>query len=525
MAKIISVSGSAETTTVKASITAVPGGAGDVLQYTAASFSALIYNTSVTAGLEYRVNSGAWNFVGQETGREQAINFAYDKLYFRQVSPDTTTTTMEISITGIPSINATVGDAVLSAVKITDTRKSPVMPARIHISMPTPPVATDGAAHTYDVQIPAKRAFYGVRFIDMNLNTAAVMNISASRVGSAPKHLNSNGAECLWNANLSTVKGATAWAVPAATAAVKANHTIPGFVLRDFEPHSPIARTDSATFGSNPLARVRTRIPAEVQYPYQVGAFATAWNAYAGNGGNLVGSNFVNTDFVNTYPVVDTTYTLTEGGGFLNPVMALFSYVVPGRSIFVFGDSLFQGVGSSIGNGGAANGFLGWPLLVDCQAPLLDVLCLAVSGQPTVDSMSTMKAFINALDDMPTYAAIKPYSPNDGTPTQAIMDAAWGRTLDGVSYLRTKGIAPILFTSPPVNAWNSTQHLFNEAQNARVVALAAALPWIVLIDMCAIIRDPANNRQILPAYNYDGTHYLTAGYQAIADAVIATLGN
>jgi hypothetical protein len=111
------------------------------------------------------------------------------------------------------SIDVTVGDAVLGAVKITDQRKSPVMPSRIYILLPTPPVATDGAAHTYDVQIPAKRAIYGMRLIDMNLNTAAVMNISASRVGSAPKHLNSNGSECLWNANLSTVKGATSWAV------------------------------------------------------------------------------------------------------------------------------------------------------------------------------------------------------------------------------------------------------------------------------------------------------------------------
>ena len=42
--------------------------------------------------------------------------------------------------------------------------------------------------------------------------------------------------------------------------------------------------------------------------------------------------------------------------------------------------------------------------------------------------------------------------------------------------------------------------------------------------MASAVRNPADTRQILPAYNYgDGTHYVDAGHQAIADAVVTVL--
>ncbi len=422
------------------------------------------------------------------------------------------------------SVDVSVGAAVLGALKVTDQKSTFNMPQRIYVSAPVPPSPTDGAAHTYDGQLPAKREFSGIRLIYENLNTAAVMNISAARVGSAPRHLLSTGAEIAWWPNLLTVNGATSWAVPAAKLGTTAggNQRIRGFSITDFVPLQPVARTDSATFGSNPLTRARARIPAEVQYPYSVGSgFAPAWNAYSGNGGMLVGSVLTSGDFA-TAPPTDTAYTIVENGGFINPVMAIFSYVDPGRSIFAFSDSLFQGVGSSIGNG-AANGFLGWPLLVHCQAPLIDVMNLAVAGQNTEDSLANMKAFISVLDEIPTYVAIKASSPNDGVPTQAIVTANRWRIMDAISYLRGKGITPMIFTSPPVNSWTSGQHAFNEAINAWVLSLPSVMPWVIVVDMCAVVRDPANNRQILPAYNYDGTHYLTAGHQAISDAVRAAL--
>lgn len=392
---------------------------------------------------------------------------------------------------------------------------------RLHLSMPLPPAdSTGGVAKTYDVQIPAKRAFRGVRYMLMNLNTAAVANYSAMRCGSAPKHLLSYGDEITWWPDLLTVNGSASVAVPVARAGATADHVIPGIAITDFVPLQPIARTDRPA--GKPLTRVRARCAAEVQKVYSVGsAYGPAWNAYVGLDGMVIGSYQATSDFATSAPT-DHTYTVLENGGYLQPVVALFAYDVPGTQVWAFGDSIPQGNGSSVG-ASAANGVLGWPTLVHLQQDYIDCLNMAVTGQKTADSLAIMRSMLAATDDLPSYVAIKVYSPNDGAPTQALIDQQWGRVLEACSYARTRGVQVLLFNCPPVNAWTSGQHAFREELNARCTALAAQWGQVKLIDMAGIVSDPANRRQILAAYNYDGTHYLDAGHQAIADAVVAAL--
>ena len=399
--------------------------------------------------------------------------------------------------------------------------KSVMAVQRLHLSMPLPPAdSTGGVAKTYDVQIPAKRAFRGVRFVLMNLNTS-VANYSAMRCGSAPKHLNSYGDEITWYGSLLTVDGSSSIPVPAAVAGATANHIIPGIAITDFVPLQPVARTDRPN--GKPLVRVRARSAAETQKVYSVGsAYAPAWNAYVGLDGMVIGSYQTSTDYVTSAPT-DHVYTVIENGGYIQPMTAMFAYDDPGIQVWAFGDSLVQGNGSSVG-ATAANGVLGWPTLVHLQQSTIDCLNMGVSGQKSEDSFAIARRMVAAADDLPAYVAIKAYSPNDGTPTQALIDAVWGRLLELCSYLRTKGIKPIVFTSPPVNAWTSGQHAFNEAQNARVMTLAASLPWVRVVDMATIVSNPANRRQILPAYDYgDGTHFLDAGHQAVADAAVQVI--
>lgn len=463
---------------------------------------------------------------------------------------------------------------------------------RCHLSMPIPPSdATGGVAKTFDVQIPAKRRPYGVRFMYLNLNASAPAIYTAIRAGAAPKHLLSYGVDITWHPNLLTVNNlvysvvftgalsaatsgtlATAWpnstdtynivfsdgsvraatltnastavtwtgavtatatakgypkiTVPAASLAENGQHIIPGVAITDFIPLQPVERTD--TPGGKYLFRVRSRSAAETQYTYQVGSgYAPSWNGYVGSGGMQIGSYQTNTDFA-TNPPTDNVYTVIENGGFLQPVVALFAYEESGTQVWAFGDSLFQGGGSSIG-ATASNGVLGWPTLVELQQTYIDVLNMAVGGQKTSDSISVMKKMISASDDLPEYVAIKVYSPNDGTPTTTTANTVWGQILDACSWLRTKGITPLLFTSPPVNSWTAGQHAVNEAQNERARNLARSCPWVKLVDMWSVISDPSNQRQILPAYLYTtdglGTHYLDAGHQAIANEVVRVLTN
>jgi hypothetical protein len=400
-----------------------------------------------------------------------------------------------------------------------------MLPARVYVSAPLPPSATTAAVHTYDVQIAAKRAFYGVRFVFTNYDTAGVMAIAGAKCASPRRHLLDTGANIAagggWSGGL-TVGGATTWNVPAAKTSLTADHVVPGFAITDFFPLQPQARTDSATFGSAPLVRCRSLNNGNAQKPYSVSStLGASWNGYTGNGGLLIGSNMTGAADQVTDPTADGT-SVTENGGFIATPIALFAYTTPGKSVFAFGDSLFQGNGSTVGSSGA-NGFLGWPLLVHCQAPLIDTCNFAVTGETTVDSIATMKSVIGALDDLPGYVALKVYSPNDGAPTQALTDQVWGRILEACSWLRTKGITPILFTSSIVNTWTSGQRAFVVAQNARATALVAANGGIKLVDMYSITIDPANSAQLNPAYYYDGTHFIDAGHQAIANAVMTLL--
>ena len=398
-------------------------------------------------------------------------------------------------------------------------QKSSMGVQRLALSMPLPPTdATGGAAKTYDVQIPAKRAFYGVRFMLMNLNTAAVANYTAMRCGSAPKHLLSYGDEITWWANLLTVAGSSGIVVPAATAAATADHVIPGIAITDFVPLQPVARTDRPV--GKPLVRVRARCAAEVQKVYSVGGgFAPLWNAYVGLDGMVIGSYQASGDFATSAPT-DHVYQITEGGGYAQPVTALFAYDDPGTQVWAFGDSLVQGNGSSVGST-AANGVLGWSTLMHLQQSTIDCLNMGVTGQKSEDSFAIARRMVAAADDLPSYVAVKVYSPNDGAPTQALIDAVWGRLLELCSYLRSRGIPTVLFTSPPVNSWTAGQHAFNEAQNTRAFALAVAWSGVKVVDMATAVSDPANRRQLLPAYNYgDGVHVLDAGHQAVCDAAL-----
>ena len=399
--------------------------------------------------------------------------------------------------------------------------KSSMGVQRLHLSMPLPPAdATGGAAKTYDVQIPAKRAFRGVRYVFLNLNTAAAANYSAVRCGSAPKHLLSYGDEITWWPDLITVNGNTSFAVPVARAGATADHFIPGVTITDFVPLQPIARTDRPA--GKPLTRVRARCAAEVQKVYSVGGpYGADWNAYVGLDGMVIGSYQATSDFATVAPT-DHVYTVTESGGYLQPIAALFAYDDPGTQIWAFGDSLVQGNGSSVG-ASAANGVLGWPTLVHLQQQSIDCLNMGVTGQKTVDSLAIMRAMLAATDDLPQYVAVKVYSPNDGAPTQALMDQQWGRVLEACSYARTRGVQVLLFTCPPVNAWTSGQHALREELNARCNALAAQWGQVRVIDMAVTVANPANARQILPAFDYDGTHYLDAGHQAVADVVVAAV--
>lgn len=404
--------------------------------------------------------------------------------------------------------------------------KSVVGYQRVHRSMPNPTTdVTGGVAKSIDVQIPAKRSYFGYRLGYINLNTnsgqggaGGSANYTLAKAGGAAKHLASMGSEISWA--VQQVLGSNTISVPLGRAG--AAQPIWNATFTDYCNQASVARSDSATFGNKPLLRVRSRTAVESQWIYTLGGNAN-WNAFPGNGGMLFGAYVTNTDLVTT---TNDSASVLENGAGAQPIIALFNYVDPVRNWWALGDSRTQGKGSSVTAG--ADALAGWAILVHCQSSSVDVLDVSVSGQQTLDSIAIAMAMLATFPELPYGLAITVLSPNDPI-SQAQIDTIWGAILELIRAANKLGVRVMLLSCAPVDNWNGTQHTLCETQNARALAQANSSPnWVRFLDMKTIIADPANSRAINPAYRIAGeapgyTHWNDAGFQAVATTAMALM--
>lgn len=66
--------------------------------------------------------------------------------------------------------------------------------------------------------------------------------------------------------------------------------------------------------------------------------------------------------------------------------------------------------------------------------------------------------------------------------------------------------------------WDAEHNAIRDAWNAQLRGLAE---WKGILDFASVVSDPAGG--IIPAYDADGVHFTSTGYQAVADSVPATL--
>lgn len=105
MAKIISITGTSNSTVLQVSVTAAAGGAGSkVPYYTGRSSRINIVNTSVSAGLEYKSGTDAWKFLGHNEGAVYDADIVRSPLYMRKTANDPGTVTAEVTIESAPAI-------------------------------------------------------------------------------------------------------------------------------------------------------------------------------------------------------------------------------------------------------------------------------------------------------------------------------------------------------------------------------------------------------------------------------------
>ena len=360
-----------------------------------------------------------------------------------------------------------------------------------------------GAGYTFLLEAQALAPFYGYQGIYINYGTS--QTISAAKTALTPTALN-NGTGLTWGAV--TFGGASSGSQSAGSGS--GQNVIPSILVSDRIIAPSLARTDYP--GRNPMVQFRSYFAgASTQQSVNANAMG---DVYAATGLEYA-TNLTNADAVTTIsslvPAANNTW--------MCPVGVVFDYGVPTRTVADVGDSLMRGQESST----ASNGWYTVTARACATKRITNFIwqpaSFAITGQTSSASYSTGLEVVSQLK--PSHLCFRAWSPNDGSPTQALMDAAWGRTLSLIEHCRRNNVIPVLCTTGPRNSYSAGEDALLKAQNLRVKALTG---WCIVSDEAAVIEDPANRSQILAAFNSgDGLHYTSSCYDAMATVRSAAL--
>lgn len=359
-----------------------------------------------------------------------------------------------------------------------------------------------GAGYTFSQQFPALAPFYGFRLIFLNYGTAQTITISkAAPAGAAGV----SGTALTWS---NVLFGGSASGSQAAGSGSGSN-VVPSILVSDWVQASSLARTDSGVF---PLLQARAYFAAAST---QANINSNAQGDYqAATGMEFAGAIAVGdqvTTIAGMGPVATNTWMCPSGVD--------FQYGLPTSVIADVGDSLMRGQESSTTSNG-------WRTVSDRTAALKrsstaiwQAASFCITGQGHAASYQTGLEVVSKL--LPRYLCFRAWSPNDGSPTQALIDAAWQRTLALIEHCRRNNVTPVLCTTPPRNTLTAGEDAFLKVQNARVKALAG---WVLVSDEAAVVEDPADRSKLAAAFNSgDGLHITSAGYDAMAVVRAASL--
>lgn len=181
------------------------------------------------------------------------------------------------------------------------------------------------------------------------------------------------------------------------------------------------------------------------------------------------------------------------------------------------GDSLTQGVDNT---GGNTLDWYSWIqyaqdslLSANPSTPANFINC-GYSGATTTQVSAFGKQAIAFHE--PDVVVYPPFSPNDGTPTQAIIDTQYRRALAFANYALSQKVLPIFIFIAPNNAYTSVSDAFRLQLKNRCLASG-----IHTIDLTPSVSDNASPEHYRLGTNSDSTHFNANGYQLAAPYFIS----
>lgn len=276
------------------------------------------------------------------------------------------------------------------------------------------------------------------------------------------------------------------WAgASSATAPARVSANEPSILLSDWIAVPSLARVDG---GVNPVAMARSFVPSANA------TFSTSSNIYTGLwSNNRIWRSRANGDFVTT----TTGWPNAEGTTSWLQIMR-FRGASKRVTVMGCGDSTFAGFGTT------SNGPNSWGLVAERRGAFSWVNA-GISGQSTTTYLARCLNQVNIL--RPSVAVWLLYSSNDGTPTQALADAAWARAIQFVVYCESIGVAPMIATGIPYTGqYTLAQDNIRKALNDK-----ARASGIALFDFDAAITDGGAPASIAAGLGSDSRHLNDAG--------------
>lgn len=366
-------------------------------------------------------------------------------------------------------------------------------------------INTAGVPASFVLQSPALAGFFGSRRIDANYGTAA-QTITEAKSAVSPTAGN-NGLALTWTNR----RWGGATSVVQAAGSGSGADVVPTITVSDWLWVPSIARTDFPTRLPLILERAYYALAGSVQRAVPANAMG---DLYTATGLEFATNVAASADAVSTI----TSFAPAATNTWMCPIGLEFSYGVPTITVADVGDSLMRGQESSTTSAG-------WQSITQraCAlkggAAIYQPATFAVTGQTHAASYLTGLEVVTKI--LPRYLCFRALSPNDGSPTQALIDAAWGRTLSLIEHCRRNDVIPVLCTTPPRNTLSAGEDALLKVQNARVRALAGT---VLVSDEAAAVEDPADRSKLLAAYNGgDGLHISSTGYAVMAAVRAAVL--
>ena len=193
---------------------------------------------------------------------------------------------------------------------------------------------------------------------------------------------------------------------------------------------------------------------------------------------------------------------------------------VPSMSVLAIGDSIMQGDGASIT--GAGYSFRACADLSTVAQPVI----LQNHGW----SNMTTDNFVDRLQDLmssgcrPSVVVFALWSPNDGAPTQALIDRAWANGMRILTLCRQYGSIPCM-VGPTPRGYSGASEAYRQVLLSRFRAFnASSGAPMYKLDADGILASVSGGNAIAAAFSSDSIHPNDAGNDALAAGLTGHIG-